>query len=117
MDAYDGCVSDRLLAQEALAPAIADMEELIERDWRRLEIEQDLGLGRMLWLARFFPDGPRAKAQTRRAFAALDAIWVGRPGYSAGLRGCEASSSPSPPITVSRPAFRRQMPGRSGSLG
>jgi hypothetical protein len=81
MDAYDGYVSYRLLDGDALAPEIAEMRELIERTWRTLEIEQDLGLGMMLWLAHFLPDEPWAKAQTTRALRTLDAMWVDPPGY------------------------------------
>src|SRR5947207_8684081 len=55
MDAYDGYISYRILDEKALAPEIADMRALIERDWRTLAIEQDLGLGMMLGLGRFFP--------------------------------------------------------------
>ncbi|KAB0264432.1 hypothetical protein [Microvirga brassicacearum] len=81
IDAYDGYVSYRMLDEEALAPEIAQMRILIERDWRSLDIEQDLGLGMMLWLAHFFPDEPWAKEQTRRALRTLDGMWVDPPGY------------------------------------
>lgn len=81
MDAYDGYVSYRLLDEDALAPEIADMRALIEHGWRRLSIEQDLGLGMMLWLAHFFPQEPWAKAQTARALEMLDGMWVDPPGY------------------------------------
>lgn len=81
MDAYDGYVAYCLLDRETLAPEIAQMRDLMERDWRTLEIDQDLGLGMMLWLAHFFPDEPWAKAQTKRALATLDRMWIDPPGY------------------------------------
>jgi hypothetical protein len=81
LDAYDGYVSYRLLDEEALAPEIADMRELIERDWRELVIQQDLGLGMMLWLAHFFPQEPWAKWHTPRSLETLDTMWVDPPGY------------------------------------
>jgi hypothetical protein len=81
MDAYDGYVSYRLLDGDALAPEIAEMRELIEQTWRTLEIEQDLGLGMMLWLAHFFPDERWTETQTTRALRMLDAMWVNPPGY------------------------------------
>ena len=81
MDAYDGYVAYRMLDEQALAPEIAEMRDLMERDWRTLDIDQDLGLGMMLWLAHFFPDEPWAKAQTKRAFATLDTMWIDPPGY------------------------------------
>jgi hypothetical protein len=81
MDAYDGYVAYRTLDDEALAPEITQMRNLMERDWRTLKIDQDLGLGMMLWLAHFFPDEPWAKAQTKRALATLDTMWIDPPGY------------------------------------
>jgi len=90
MDAYDGYVSYRALDEETLAPEIAEMRTLIERDWRTLTIEQDLGLGMMLWLAHFFPHEPWAKMQATRALRTLGAMWVDPPGYfcrAPGLRG------------------------------
>src|SRR4051812_17768935 len=56
LDAFDGYVSYRLLDEQALAAEIAEMRTLIEQQYRALEIDQDLGLGMMLWLAHFFPD-------------------------------------------------------------
>src|SRR5215211_3857789 len=72
MDAYDGYVSYRMLDEEALVPEIAQMRDLMERDWRTLDIDQDLGLGMMLWLAHFFLDEPWAVAHTKRALQTLD---------------------------------------------
>ena len=46
----------------------------MERDWRVLAIEQDLGLGMMLWLAHFFPQEPWARAQTMRALRTIDGV-------------------------------------------
>lgn len=81
MDAWDGYVSYRTLDDEALAPEIADLRALIERDWRELAIEHDLGLGMMLWLAHCSPGEPWAKSQTARALQTLDGMWLEPPGY------------------------------------
>jgi hypothetical protein len=81
LDAYDGYVAYRLLDEEVLASEIADMCALIERDWQSLRIEQDLGLGMMLWLAHFFPDEPWARSQTQRSLDTLEAMWVDPPGF------------------------------------
>jgi hypothetical protein len=81
MDAYDGYVSYRMLDADALALEIAEMRALIEQTWRTLQIEQDLGLGMMLWLAHFFPDEAWASEQTKRALRMLDTMWVDPPGY------------------------------------
>jgi hypothetical protein len=81
MDAYDGYVSYRMLDDAALAREIAEMRSLMERDWRTLDIDQDLGLGMMLWLAHFFPEEAWAEAQTKRALRTLETMWVDPPGY------------------------------------
>ena len=81
MDAFDGYVSYRLLSGRELAGEIAEMREIMERQYRRLDIDQDLGLGMMLWLAHFFPDEEWAKVQREKALAALDFLWVDPPGY------------------------------------
>src|SRR5688572_18373253 len=80
LDAFDGYVSYRLLDEEALAGEIAEMRALIESQYPMLAIDQDLGLGMMLWLAHFFPDEDWSQVQTRRSLAALDRLWVDPPG-------------------------------------
>lgn len=81
MDAFDGYVSYRLLGEAELADEIADMKELIDAQYRSLEVDQDLGLGMMLWLAHFIADEPWAELQSRRSLAALDRLWRDPPGY------------------------------------
>lgn len=81
MDAYDGYVAYNVLDPDALAQEIAEMRDLIERDWRALDIDQDLGLGMMLWLAHFFPEESWAMEQARRAVVALNGMWIEPPGY------------------------------------
>jgi hypothetical protein len=83
MDAFDGYVSYRLLGQEDLSEEIAEMKAIMDRQWDLLEVDQDLGLGMMLWLAHFFPDEEWAKVQAGRAFDALDRLWTDPPGYFA----------------------------------
>lgn len=81
MDAFDGYVSYRLLGDAELADEIAEMRELIDAQYPGLDIDQDLGLGMMLWLAHFFPDEPWAKLQSRRSLVALDQLWRDPPGF------------------------------------
>jgi hypothetical protein len=81
LDAFDGYVSYRLLDEQALAPQIAEMHALMEREYMRLTIDQDLGLGMMLWLAHFFPQEPWAQVQIPRALSTLDRMWIDPPGY------------------------------------
>jgi hypothetical protein len=81
MDAYDGYVSYRMLDEATLAPEIAQMRTLIERGHLALDIEQDLGLGMMLWLCHFFPDEAWAKVQRQRSLDTLEQMWIDPPGY------------------------------------
>ena len=81
MDAFDGYASYRLLDERALAPEIASMKALIDAQYEGLHIDQDLGLGMMLWLSHFFPDEPWAKIQSARSRAALDRLWHDPPGF------------------------------------
>lgn len=83
MDAFDGYVSYRLLDERALAREIGDMRAVMEVQYPGLDIDQDLGLGMMLWLAHFFPSEPWAQVQTRRSLAALDRLWTDPPGFFA----------------------------------
>lgn len=81
MDAFDGFVSYRLLGEAELADEIVELQELIDAQYPWLEIDQDLGLGMMLWLAHFFPDEPWAELQSRRSLVALDRLWREPPGF------------------------------------
>jgi hypothetical protein len=83
MDAFDGYVSYRLLDAAGLAREIADMKALIDARFRHLDIDQDLGLGMMLWLAHFFPDEDWARVQHGRSLESLDRLWIDPPGYFA----------------------------------
>jgi hypothetical protein len=81
MDAFDGYVSYRLLSEAELEPEIAQMREIIDIQYRSLRIDQDLGLGMMLWLAHFFPREDWAVVQREQSIAALDSLWTDPPGY------------------------------------
>lgn len=81
MDAFDGYVSYRLLSEQELAPEIAEMRAIMERQYETLDVDQDLGLGMMLWLAHLFPHEDWAVVQRELSIAALDRLWVDPPGY------------------------------------
>jgi hypothetical protein len=83
MDAFDGYVSYRLLSEEELATEIAEMRAIMERQYETLHIDQDLGLGMMLWLAHFFPEEDWAVVQRELSIGALDRLWIDPPGYFA----------------------------------
>jgi hypothetical protein len=69
LDAFNGYVVYRILGEQALASEIREMRELIERDYEGLQIDQDLGLGMMLWLSHFCPQEAWSIAQAKRLMA------------------------------------------------
>ncbi|TAH39469.1 MAG: hypothetical protein EYC70_01410 [Planctomycetota bacterium] len=81
LDPYHGYFVYRLLDEAALAAEIAEMRELMEASYAGLVITQDLGLGMMLWLTRFFPQEPWAQVQRGRCLQVLDAMWIEPDGY------------------------------------
>jgi len=81
LDAFNGYVVYRILGEQALASQIREMRELIERDYEGLQIDQDLGLGMMLWLGHFCPQESWSMVQTKRSLATLDELWIDPPGY------------------------------------
>lgn len=82
LDAFDGYVSYRLLDEEALAPEIAEMRELVNTIVGELTITQDLGLGMMLWMTQFFAEEDWAVIQRKRSLAMLGRMWM-EEGYFA----------------------------------
>lgn len=83
MDGFDGYASYRLLGEAELDREIAEMKALIDVEYRRLDVDQDLGLGMMLWLAHFFPEEEWAKVQRAQAIENLDRLWTDPPGFFA----------------------------------
>jgi hypothetical protein len=86
LDAFDGYVAYRMLDEAALAPEIAEMRALIDAQYAALDIDQDLGLGMMLWLAHVFPEEAWARLHRERSLEALDGLWIDPPGYFARSR-------------------------------
>ena len=87
MDAYDGYVAYKLLDPEALAEEIDEMHTLITDSYPTLVIDQDLGLGMMLWLCHFFPEEDWAIHQRKQSFRLLEQLWTDPPGYFCRQRG------------------------------
>jgi hypothetical protein len=58
----------------------------MEASYRALDIDQDLGLGMMLWLSHFWPDEPWALTHRERSLEALENLWIDPPGYFARSR-------------------------------
>ncbi len=81
LDPYHGYVVNRLPAQEELAEEIAQMREIIDDNYLSLPIDQDLGLGMMLWMSHFVPDEAWAVRQSRKSLDMLNSMWIDPPGY------------------------------------
>ncbi len=81
LDPYHGYVVYRLLDARGLAAEIREMAGLVEQSYPNLTIEQDLGLGMMLWFTHFCPAEPWAVVQRRRSLATLGGMWIEPPGY------------------------------------
>jgi hypothetical protein len=81
MDAFDGYVVYKLLAPDQLETEIHEMQQLMTVCYESLVIDQDLGLGMMLWLCHFFPDEPWSRLQLRQSLYQLNGLWTDPPGY------------------------------------
>lgn len=81
LDPFHGYVVYRLLDPDELGKEIAEMEELVERAYPSLHVDQDLGLGMLLWMSHFFPEETWARTLRARALAALERLWIDPPGY------------------------------------
>jgi hypothetical protein len=81
LDPFHGYVVYRLLDEAALGDEVRQLELIVERSYRNLVITQDLGLGMMLWLTRFFPREEWARVQRQRSLTMLDRMWIEPPGY------------------------------------
>ena len=81
LDPFHGYVLYRLIAPELLGPEIRGLKRLVDESYQDLHIEQDLGLGIMLWLTHFFPDEPWAVFQRNRCLGTLNRMWIDPPGY------------------------------------
>ena len=81
LDPFHGYVVYRLLDEDALKDEIGQMKNIIGQSYRNLVIHQDLGLGMMLWMTRFFPEDEWARIHRERSLAILDQMWIDPPGY------------------------------------
>jgi len=81
LDAYDGYVVYRLLDGAMLGREINEMYALMAPNYQTLHIDQDLGLGMMMWLCHFFPEEEWALVQRAGSLDQLDRLWIHPPGY------------------------------------
>lgn len=76
LDPFHGMMMYRLLDAEALADEIAELDALVRASADTLVLEQDLGLGMMLWLSHFAPGERWARVQRERSLRMLDTMWL-----------------------------------------
>jgi hypothetical protein len=81
LDPFHGYVVYRRLAPKELAPEIKELKELVEDSYPALTVDQDLGLGMMLWFSHFFPEEDWAVVHRERSLATLERLWIDPPGY------------------------------------
>lgn len=81
LDAFHGYVVYSWLAPDELEDEILELKRLVDRSWRTLHIDQDLGLGMMLWMSHFHPEEPWATHQAEACLDTLHAMWIDPPGY------------------------------------
>ncbi len=81
LDAFHGYVVYSLLAPDELSTEIAEMKTLIEKNYRTLNLDQDLGLGMMLWMTQFFPHDTWAVFQLHMCLDTLNDLWIDPPGF------------------------------------
>ena len=81
LDHFHGYVVYRTISPRLLAREIKDMKKLIDQTYRSLFMDQDLGLGMMLWMTHFFPKEPWAILQRDQSLKTLENMWVDPPGY------------------------------------
>lgn len=81
LDPIDGYVVYRLLDEDGLRQEIAEMRELMMPRYRTLYIDQDLGMGMILWLCHFFANESWAVHLRSSSLRHLDRLWVDPPGY------------------------------------
>jgi len=81
LDAFHGYVVYRTLAPDDLHDEILQLESIVETTYPALRIDQDLGLGMMLWMTHFVPDAPWARLHRARSLHDLHERWIDPPGY------------------------------------
>jgi hypothetical protein len=81
LDAFHGYVVYLQLAPDELQREIGEMRAIVERTQRSLYINQDLGLGMMLWMTHLAGAEPWAVLHRRRSLQTLATMWIDPPGY------------------------------------
>lgn len=89
LDHFHGFVVFSLIDPDGLETPIRQMRELMADTYETLEINQDLGLGMMLWICQFYPEESWAEHQRNASLQTLDDLWIHPPGYFCRQREME----------------------------
>jgi hypothetical protein len=81
LDAFHGYVVYLQLEANELRREIGEMRAIVESTHRSLYIDQDLGLGMMLWMTDLAGAEPWAVLHRRRSLQTLATMWIDPPGY------------------------------------
>lgn len=87
LDHFHGYLVYSLLDPEGLETEIWQMRQVMTGHAQAPDVNQDLGLGMMLWFSHFFPEEPWAEQQREDSLRILDEFWVDPPGYFCRQRG------------------------------
>lgn len=87
LDYFHGYVVYSLIDKDRLKKEILQMKELVDTSYKDVTINQDLGLGMMLWMCQFHEDEEWAQYQKKQSLRILDELWKDPPGYFARQRG------------------------------
>lgn len=80
LDHFHGYIVYSFLEPDELADEINQMKEIIENTYKSLLIDQDLGLGIMLWLTHF-KNEEWSNFQRKRCLDHLETLWIDPPGF------------------------------------
>lgn len=81
LDHFQGFVVYSLIDPDGLETPIRQMREMMADTYETLEINQDLGLGMMLWISQFYPEERWSEHQRETSLRLLDELWIDPPGY------------------------------------
>lgn len=87
LDYFKGYVVYNLIGPDELEKEISQMKELIDTSYKEITINQDLGLGMMLWMCQFHEDEEWAQVQKERSLKKLNELWIDPPGYFCRRKG------------------------------
>lgn len=87
LDHFHGFVVYSLIDPDELETPIRQMRNIMSDTYETLEINQDLGLGMMLWNCQFYPEETWAEHQREASLRGLNELWIDSTGYFCRQRG------------------------------